>query len=136
MTSGTRKGFTLIELLLVVAIIGVLAALAVPKFANTKQRAARSAGLSDIHNLATQQERFYSETSRYGAVADSAALRFTASPANTSLTIAISGAPAGTTGYNARIVIPGGEACGVYVGSAPRPSGMPSTTPDGTPVCW
>jgi type IV pilus assembly protein PilA len=136
MRTGTRWAFTLIELLIVIVVIGILAALAVPKFANTKQRAARSAGLADVHNLATQQERFFSENSRYGAVADTAALRFAPSPGNTALAITLAGAPAGTTGYNAVVSIPGSQKCGVFVGAAPRPAGMPTSVADGTPACW
>ena len=105
MRTGTRRAFTLIELLIVIVVISILAALAFPKFANTKQRAARSAGLADVHNLATQEERFYSENSRYGNIPDTAALRFTPSPGNSALAITLAGAPAGTTGYNAVISI-------------------------------
>lgn len=133
---GARRGFTLIELLIVIVVIGILAALALPKFANTKQRAARTAGLADVHNLATQEERFFSENGRYGNTADTAALKFTPSPGNTALAITLAGTPAGTTGYNAVINIPGSQACGVFVGAAPRPVGMPTSVPDGTPSCW
>jgi type IV pilus assembly protein PilA len=136
MQTTTRSAFTLIELLIVLVVIGILAALAVPKFANTKQRAARTAGLADVHNLATQQERFFSENSRYGAVADTAALRFAPSPGNTALAIVLAGAPAGTTGYSAVISIPGSQSCGVFVGAATRPTGMPTSVADGTPACW
>lgn len=131
-----RRGFTLIELLIVMVVIAILVALAIPKFANTKQRAARTAGLSDVHNLSTQQERFYSEMNRYAAVADTAALKFSPSPGNTALAITLAGAPAGRTGYNAMITIPGGQHCGVFVGAAPRPTGMPTSVPDGTASCW
>ena len=134
--SSARRGFTLIELLIVIVVIGILAALAVPRFANTKQRAARTAGVSDIHNLATQQERFFSENGRYGDLADTAALKFGPSPGNSALAITLTGAPAGTSGYNAMIAIPGGQHCGVFVGTAPRPSTMPTSIPDGTPSCW
>ena len=136
MRHAPRTGFTLIELLLVVAIIGVLAVMAIPKFANTKQRASRTAGVADLSNLIIQQERFYSETGRYGAVADSAALHLRVSPGNTGPVITLAGVPAGFGGFSATVGIPGGQTCGVFVGTAPRPVAMPSSTAVAAPVCW
>jgi type IV pilus assembly protein PilA len=60
-----RQGFTLIELLIVVVIIGLLAALAIPKFANTKEKAIVSSMRSDLRNLATAQEGFWVENRVY-----------------------------------------------------------------------
>ncbi len=56
--SRNRKGFTLIELLIVVVIIGILAAIAIPKFANTKEKAYIAAMKSDLRNLATYEEQY------------------------------------------------------------------------------
>ena len=61
----TRKGFTLIELLIVIVIIGILAAIAIPKFANTKSKAYITAMKSDLRNLVSSQESFFSDSSRY-----------------------------------------------------------------------
>src|SRR5881392_3961760 len=60
-----RKGFTLIELLIVVVIIGILAAIAIPKFANTKEKAYIGAMKSDLRNLATAEEAFFYDSSTY-----------------------------------------------------------------------
>src|SRR2546428_3339471 len=54
-----RKGFTLIELLIVVVIIGILAAIAIPKFANTKGKAYIASMKSDLRNLVTAEEAFF-----------------------------------------------------------------------------
>jgi prepilin-type N-terminal cleavage/methylation domain len=60
-----RKGFTLIELLIVVVIIGILAAIAIPKFASTKSKAYVTAMKSDLRNMVTAEEAFFSDSSYY-----------------------------------------------------------------------
>jgi type IV pilus assembly protein PilA len=60
-----RKGFTLIELLIVVVIIGILAAIAIPKFASTKDKAYYTAMKSDLRNLVTAEEAFFADSTKY-----------------------------------------------------------------------
>jgi prepilin-type N-terminal cleavage/methylation domain-containing protein len=58
----SQKGFTLIELLIVVAIIGILAAIAIPQFASYRQKAYNSAALSDARNVKTGLEAFAADS--------------------------------------------------------------------------
>src|SRR6266850_686184 len=60
-----RKGFTLIELLIVVVIIGILAAIAIPKFANTKAKAYVASMKSDLRNLVTAEEAYFADSVKY-----------------------------------------------------------------------
>jgi len=62
-----RKGFTLIELLIVVVIIGILAAIAIPKFANTKSKVYVTAMKSDLRNLITAEEAYFADSAKYTA---------------------------------------------------------------------
>lgn len=139
MRRSMKKGFTLIELLIVVVIIGILAAVAIPKFANTKQRASRSAGVADMRNLATAQEGYFADSSRYATITDTGStggrMNFTPSNGNTALLL-VASAPGTPSGWSGRVTIPGGQACGIWVGVTARPAGMPPLTPDGVPVCW
>ena len=59
------KGFTLIELLIVVVIIGILAAIAIPRFASTKGKAFDAAAKTDLRNAMTAQEAHYSDNQTY-----------------------------------------------------------------------
>ena len=65
MKSTLRRGFTLIELLIVVVIICILAAIAIPKFANTKTKAYTAAMKSDLRNLVTAEESFFADSTKY-----------------------------------------------------------------------
>ena len=61
----SRKGFTLIELMIVVAIIGILAAIAIPQFAGYRRRGQNAAAQSALKNLATAQESYYIDQNKY-----------------------------------------------------------------------
>lgn len=73
-----RSGFTLIELLIIIVIIGILAAIAVPKFSNSKEKAYLAAMRTDLRNLATAQESYFYSNAVY--TTSTASLNFTDSP--------------------------------------------------------
>ena len=62
---NNEKGFTLIELMIVIAIIGILAAIAIPQFSAYRTRSYNSVAESDLRNAATAQEAFYVDNQRY-----------------------------------------------------------------------
>jgi prepilin-type N-terminal cleavage/methylation domain-containing protein len=135
MSAPLRRGFTLIELLIVIVILGILAAAALTKVSATKLRAARAAGVADLHNLAMGQEGFFVDSNRYASLADTGngagKLNFAPTPGHTGLAITVV-----PSGWNASLVVSGNQTCGIYYGLAARPTGMPATTQTGVPVCW
>ena len=128
MLSNTRKGFTLVELLIVVVIIGILAAIAIPKFATTKEKAYLATMKTDLRNLVTAQEGYFSDNQAY--TTDTAAMGFTASK-NVSID-AITLATAGSAGYSAEAShsLTGAKVCEVQVGGS-----VVSPQKDGVPFC-
>ena len=111
-----RKGFTLIELLIVVVIIGILAAIAIPKFAATKDKAKLASVKTDIRNVETAEEAYFSDYNAYGSFAQlQAASNFTLSTGNTG------GVTAATNGYTASFsnstISTGINSCKVQVGA-------------------
>ena len=64
-TLPNRRGFTLIELLIVVVIIGILATIAIPKFAASKERALVTRMVADLKQLTTSQESYWNDNGAY-----------------------------------------------------------------------
>lgn len=60
-----RAAFTLVEVLIVIVILGVLAAIAIPKYVRTKERAYFTVMRSDLRNLATMQEVYHQASGQY-----------------------------------------------------------------------
>lgn len=108
-----RSGFTLIEMLIVVVVIGILAAVAIPKFANAKARSRAAAIRSDLRNLVTAQEEYLSTNGVYALnVSD---LDFTSSDG---VIVTIIEAPAG--GWSATTTHAMGDPgmCALFYGTA------------------
>src|SRR5579872_4924199 len=123
-----RKGFTLIELLIVVVIIGILAAIAIPKFAATKDKAKLASVKSDVRNTETAEEAYFSDYSTYGTYAQlGAANNFIVSTGNT-MTIAPAASGYTVTASNSTIST-GITTCHVQVGAGA------ASTVDGNILC-
>jgi len=117
-----RKGFTLIELLIVVVIIGILAAIAIPKYNTTRERSFRSTIMSDLRNLAGLQEIYHSDNNTYSS-------SFTDLEMTLSDGMAITVNEATGTGWAATGAHSGvpGQHCGVYHGNAAASGGDPAS---------
>jgi type IV pilus assembly protein PilA len=129
-----KKGFTLIELLIVVVIIGILAAIAIPKFASTKQKAYMAAMKSDLKNFVTSEESYFSDHNTYGQLADlTAAVPPYFAPTKD---VVMATANVSATGFTATATHPGaaGKNCGVFVGTGTSPDA--SITVEGEVNCW
>jgi len=63
-----NKGFTLIELMIVIAIIGILAAIAIPQFSAYRARSFNSSATSDLRNFRTTMEAYFADEQKYPAL--------------------------------------------------------------------
>jgi type IV pilus assembly protein PilA len=140
-----RKGFTLIELLIVVVIIGILAAIAIPKFANTKEKAVVASMKSDLRNLVTAQESFFSDNQDYAGDIDpttqtngkagAGIVAFSPSAGNKVVVAYGSAADWTATVTNPAVKSIANDECGIWVGDVAK-APDPSLTTEGAPGCY
>lgn len=118
---SNKKGFTLIELLIVVVIIGILAAIAIPKFSNTKEKAYIATMKADLRNLVTAQEAYFADHSTYTTA-------FTTDQYQTSSGVTVGSIATGAGTFTAVASYSGGttRTCTITVGTGDN---------DGEPIC-
>jgi prepilin-type N-terminal cleavage/methylation domain-containing protein len=122
-----RHGFTLIELLIVVVIIGILAAIGIPKYANSKSKAYVTAMKSDLRNLLNAEESVFSDSARY--TANLTSLNFKASTGvNQPAIVTYSGAWVATNSHTQLV----GITCGIGVNTT---NPMVTAAGEGEPAC-
>jgi type II secretion system protein G len=128
MRAKATAGFTLIELLIVVVIIGILATIAVPKFAATKDKAKLAGVRTDVRNIMTAQEAYWADYGTFATMAQlQSATNYTFSNGNTAN---ISSTASGYTATVSNSTISSAiTQCQVAVG------GGVSSTIDGQIVC-
>ena len=127
MRAGNENGFTLLELIVVAVILGFLAAIAIQRFANTKERAQVAAMKADLRNLVSAEVVYSTDSLRFTTVIGSGGLSYQVSTGNTGPSIALTGD--GFTAQVGNTNTP--RTCVIFMGSTP----LAPATNEGEPAC-
>jgi prepilin-type N-terminal cleavage/methylation domain-containing protein len=112
-----RAGFTLIELLIVIVIIGILAAIAIPKFGKTREKAYFKAMMSDLRNLNAQEEIYYSNPANtYSYAATIGALTDFVTSKGVTVAFPSAGSNLGWNATSSHVALGSTQWCAVYSG--------------------
>jgi len=118
-------GFTLVELLIVVVIIGILAAIAIPKFTTTKEKAYLASMKTDLRNLVTAEESYLYDHNVYTSSFPATVFTLTAGVTNLTITLQTAGWQA-TVAHNITT-----QTCAIFVNA---PAIAPAVQ-EGAPTC-
>jgi type IV pilus assembly protein PilA len=134
MKTGGRAGFTLIELLVVIVVIGLLAAIALPRMGTARERAHYTTIASDIRNLGAAQERYFQGAMSYSQ--NLADLDF--DPSQGVVVDVTEATPLGWAAVGTHEALPPNRGCAIYLGNAvapPLPSGEPHSAGSNVVEC-
>ena len=121
-----QKGFTLIELMIVVVVVAILAAIALPTYQNSVRKSQRTVARNTLLDLASREERYFATNNAYapdlaslgyGVAAGVATLMPVPSAAQTYYNVTLTPATAPAGGFAAQAALTGvqtGDPCGTY----------------------
>ena len=122
------NGFTLIELLIVIVIIGILAAIAIPKFGKTREKAYFKAMMSDLRNLQSQQEVYYSNPANNYTYATATSSLTDFAPSQGVTVSMVTGTQTGWGATASHAALAATQTCAIFVGTVgtvPTPAATP-----------
>jgi len=113
--------------LIVVVIIGILAAIAIPKFANTKEKAYIASMKSDLRNLVTAEEAYFADSVKYSTTIGAGGVVFNVTTGNNTPVLALTAD--GWTGTISNINTT--KTCAIFIGS----TAIAPASKEGEPKC-
>lgn len=120
-----RNGFTLIEMLIVVVVIGILAAIAIPKFAGSKEKAILATMKADLRNLLTAEEAYFQDAQAYTNTLPATLFDVSAGVTGPTIAVAVNSIQA-SVGHTSTT-----KTCAIYIGTTP----LAPATKEGEPKC-